>query len=94
MSAKDGGPAFPGPFEHMSDVVQFAPDGQLVPPGDRVYMTGMSLRDWFAGMAMQGQMSMKGVHVDGEPLSIPKHATLLASTSYAMADAMLAARAK
>ena len=41
----DGGPAFPG--ERQSSMFG----------GGRVTSEGMSLRDWFAGMAMQGLLS-------------------------------------
>lgn len=53
---------------------------------------GMSLRDWFAGMALQGWIA-------SYPESSPHPASddqelSCASLSYKMADAMLAARAK
>ncbi len=45
---------------------------------------GMSLRDWFAGMALQGQ---------ADRFSHPhQHRELLANDCYDIADAMLAAR--
>jgi hypothetical protein len=46
--------------------------------------TGMSLRDWFAGMALQGKATR---------LSNPhEHRDLLAADCYDIADAMLKAR--
>ena len=45
---------------------------------------GMSLRDWFAGMAMQGRLA----DGDGDVYS----EQLIAETSYCMADAMMEAR--
>ncbi len=45
---------------------------------------GMSLRDWFAGMALQGQ---------ADRFSHPhRHRELLAKDCYDIADAMIAAR--
>ena len=50
---------------------------------------GMELRDWFAGLALQGMLSTKrGEFV---PLIEQKE---LASCSYSIADAMMAAREK
>jgi len=69
----DGGPAFPR-------------DGRenpcIVSP-----QTGMSLRDWFAGMAMQAYCSDKAWRIDMDN-------THTASSAYRMADSMLAERAK
>ena len=50
---------------------------------------GMSLRDWFAGKAMQGMLSADEatLDIDGEMLGIKR-----ARTAYAIADALLAAR--
>lgn len=56
------------------------------------YDGGMSLRDWFAGMAMQGIMAAQ------EPESFfyespdDEHASWVAPTAFIIADAMLAAR--
>lgn len=47
---------------------------------------GMTLRDWFAGQAMQGICA----HVDSWGLSVPG----IADQAYEIADAMLAERAK
>jgi len=76
---KDGGPAFP------------MPSGQE-PRVDQVthYNEGMSLRDWFAGLAMQGMLSnsevgARGVSISGNPTSINVAA-------YMVADGMLDAR--
>lgn len=51
-----------------------------------VYSTGMSLRDWFAGQAMQGLIA-------NARLGVATNAAI-AADAYAMADAMLAQRAK
>lgn len=68
----DGGPAFPT----ESEVWEGNKDGQ-----------GMSLRDWFAGMALQGIYSNKYL------TDTFCHAEI-AKQSYLAADAMIAAREK
>ena len=77
MSDQDGGTAFP--------IVH--------PDGSGVQYFGMSLRDYFAAKALQGQMQRekdfgKTVREQG----FAKYAAHIAETSYQMADAMLAAR--
>jgi hypothetical protein len=70
----DGGPAFPVAFD-------VNPDGN---------QSGMRLRDWFAGMALQGQLSC------GETCAALSKANVtgleVARSCYDWADAMLAAR--
>jgi len=69
----DGGPAF-------------AAGVPAVPiQHDSYFQTGMSLRDWFAGMAMQGMMSN---HQIVTPVEI------IARHSFDVADAMLKEKAK
>lgn len=57
---------------------------------------GMSLRDWFAGMAMQGAISdpeFCAGHPDGKPLDTPqRYREALVRYAYNQADAMLEAR--
>jgi hypothetical protein len=72
MSALNGGPAFPWREE----------DGA----GGYDQHVGMSLRDWFAGQAMNGFISAS---TNRDVLS-----KLSAQMCYDMADAMLAVRAK
>jgi len=72
----DGGPAFPtSRAEKITDA-----------PGDwaDVEYPGMSLRDWFAGMAL------RSMRVGGDAINMPG----AAEWCYAFADAMLAERAK
>jgi hypothetical protein len=74
----DGGPAFP------VEVDSKQPDGRQT--GNTTWQAyGMTLRDYFAAMAMCGSLG-------GEPGSHLRPCTL-AQESYAVADAMLAARA-
>ena len=70
-SIKDGGPAFPVPDSHY-------PNGQV-----QYGSNGMPLRDWFAGQALVGLLSL-----DSPDASIVN----VAYTSYRFADAMLEAR--
>jgi len=75
MNTKDNsGPAFP---EHH----YFDPSIAMHVTASNIGCGGMSLRDWFAGMALQTE-SCTGWHS-------PR---LTAEAAYAIADAMLAAR--
>lgn len=75
MSTKDsGGPAFPrAPF----DVNDYCGDGS----------PGMSLRDWFAGMAMQAIRADAAFALRSDPEQV-------ADRAYEQADAMIAERSK
>lgn len=72
---KDGGPAFPR--------------SSFGPADDFDMAEGMSLRDWFAGKALQGELScpMPAWRKDIPPEN-------LAEYCYKLADAMLAEREK
>jgi len=91
MSVNDGGPAFPQPMT-------FSPNGQPTTPG--MYfpdVNGMSLRDWFAGLALQGWLSgpCQGDVLDDydhDPKAFSQHQKIVGETCYGYADAMLAAR--
>ena len=73
----DGGPAFPVPPEII--VSNANGDSQWVFPKD-----GMSLRDWFAGQALAGNLAAD---------TQSRHdASKQAAWAYAQADEMLAAR--
>jgi hypothetical protein len=72
----NGGPAFPTDSESQVAL-------------NVMHWEGMSLRDWFAGMAMQGELANQ-TYPDGEWVKFNR----LASISYEIADAMLAARLK
>lgn len=67
----DGGPAFPLPAHIGANGEQPFP----------IY--GMSLRDWFAGMALQGFATNNGTDTADQ---------IIAGWSYGLADAMLTAR--
>ena len=75
MTTDKNPPAFPG-----APVPMFDSDG----PCGYEHAPGMSLRDWFAGMALNSMTDFR--HADDlEPM---------AAHSYEMADAMLEARSK
>lgn len=76
MSAKDGGPAFPLPC-----------DSNNCP---HTHCMGMSLRDWFAGMALQGILSANAAM----PVGVTKEQvdSIIAREAYCSADAMIKAR--
>ena len=99
----DGGPAFPGDRIEQQPSVHLDPLAYAVNPeqiGVRVPQGGMSLRDWFAGMALASELntSMEDqrfkllvamADVGHEPVS-----DVIARECYTMADAMLAEREK
>ena len=72
MTTNNGGPAFP--CDHLVD-----DDGVSL-------SSGMTLRDYFAAKAMQGDISRVGYYQREE------HMLTAAKNAYAMADAMLRAR--
>jgi hypothetical protein len=82
MSANNGGPAFPRPASEFAQNAIFEQDG-------------MTLRDYFAAKAMQGdwaaQNAATGEFTNGMTV---EQLTERAGTYYRMADAMLAARDK
>ena len=89
MAKSDGGPAFPVQVTVGSDGkengLQF---------GNRDYWaTGMSLRDWFAGMALQGILRADDGS-EGEPVMEFRNAPVYAECAYKLADAMLKEREK
>ena len=75
MANNDGGPAFPSQQEQT-------PDGYW----NQTWSPGMSLRDWFAGMAAQGILSQQGItEINSYDVAI---------TAYLTADAMIKERDK
>lgn len=74
----DGGPAFP----------------MAVPAGATNYFEGMSLRDWFAGMALQGYVTVAMDYEIQQGASWEDRKTAMAHYCYEFADAMLAEREK
>lgn len=80
MKIDDGGPAFP--WEDMKDTT-----------GEPRPTSGMSLRDWFAGMALQSILTAaRQGHLSRISSDDPLGPKDYAVSAYANADAMLAAR--
>lgn len=80
----DGGLAFPGArYEQVGTMRDHGGDTDEPTFGDITH-PGMTLRDWFAGMAMSGMLG-------GQPGS-HLAATKIGKESYDVADAMIAAR--
>jgi len=73
MSNKDGGSAFPRPM--ITDAVS------MIDPGSR----GMTLRQWYAGMALHGMVS----NIDHYKPITDDHLTGIVGYSYALADLMI-----
>jgi hypothetical protein len=90
MSDKTGGPAFPQAYEHVVVLAQMHKDGELddaqLKQASR-QLAGMTLRDYFAGKAMQGLMGRVWGNQPAEELF-----PIWAKSAYAVADAMLKAR--
>lgn len=81
MSNKpDGGNAFPGRSDAggMYDMPQ--------------YDKGLSIRDWFAGIALQGLIAYGSTAVFGDDKETPE--TACARHAYKLADAMIKEREK
>lgn len=84
----DGGPAFP-----TRSIVGHSKRSDMRYsencPGDPIFgdVGGMSLRDWFAGQAMQAMMTQDAAAQNWTDVKV-------AQWSYATADAMLAEREK
>ena len=74
---KNGGYAFPKPLDPY--------------PSDGVGYPGMTLRDYFAGQALAGWLASYGDTMQ-HPCAVNGSAECVARDSYALADAMLAAR--
>lgn len=83
MSRETGGPAFPRE-DYQANGYE---DNHC---GTKLGQEGMTLRDYFAAKAMQGMTTdiRQVSRLDGQ-----SYATAIASMSYALADAMIAARA-
>lgn len=71
MAERDGGPAFPERYDYVNDPSQS--------------WGGMTLRQWYAGMAMQGMLASEGT--DGQSWGEPSR---MAAHAFVLADAMLA----
>ena len=80
--SEDGGPAFPSHIEH---------DVSGSPCGQWCHLQGMSLRDWFAGMALAG-IKLRANDDVVEGASLDEAARQVALGAFAVADALLRQR--
>lgn len=87
MSGRDGGPAFPRPFSwdvetrggtHMGDRPEPHPE-----------QDGMTLRQWYAGKALQALAEVAAQGVYGHKENRQAAADELADACFAIADAMI-----
>lgn len=85
---RDGGPAFPATTHNDNCANAQDEFGSLLPPGGRLSYPGMSLRDYLAAKAMQGDLSSW----PGDAGSWVNGRDELARRYYLVADAMLMAR--
>lgn len=90
MSRHDKRPAFPGHFHNFGDRNELAPDGQLVAPRTSVQMTGMTIRQLYAGQAMQGYIAASSNCTACGPLEPPEFASAIGRDCWIMADALIA----
>ena len=82
MTPEDGGPAFPRAQTAYCDQCHRWTDGEHL-------QKGLTIRDWFGGMALQGLLSNGIPH----PSDLTGHGVeRLARTAYGYAEAMLTAR--
>lgn len=82
MSKPDGGPAFPERYDYVNDQTQS--------------WGGLTKREWYAGMALQGWISaVAGLPdfdvYDYDAKAFAEHQKLVAETCFGYADAMLKA---
>ncbi len=75
-----GGPAFPS--------VHWIGEGEVQGSQREVIHAGMTLRDWFAGMALQGMLARGPIPPDEPDLTADEYT----DGAYAYADAMLTER--
>ena len=93
----DGGPAFPTRVTaRIQPYIEYDPQMGPPPPPQIVegFVTGMSLRDWFAGLALIGIVSGPRRPSVEELQQVGDIAVLLVRTAYAFSDEMLRERAR
>ena len=90
-TANDGGPAFPIATHHVQSIANV--EGKTVATVSQELGTypGMTLRDWFAGMALQGIVHAVSAAALHRSAQTPPD-DIMARWSYDYADSMLAAR--
>lgn len=79
-------PAYPGVFDNTGDMNVSAPNGEVVAPECYVRLHGLTIREHFAGLAMQGLLAKPGDDY------YPEEAIARKSVKYA--DALISELAK
>jgi hypothetical protein len=98
MSARDGGPAFPRPHSWDESPLTGMHEGDRAEPHGE--QSGMSLRDYFAGQAVDRCINVAAQFVMEQPDFAPWQTMLSeivrrgVTMAYHIADAMLAERTK
>lgn len=85
MNKNDGGPAFP-----CEDLIRRDDQGKL--HGYEISSPGMTLRDYFAGKVLAGELAAEDMGEGALMKRSKENAKLMAERAYQMADAMIAAR--
>ena len=96
MSKETGGPAFPTQINNSGNAAIKGFSGEEIKPQTFSAYPGMNLRDYFAAKAMNGYLAnaWQAKELDETGDSSGEQMRIVAEISYAMADAMLAARVK
>ncbi len=70
--------------------------GPAFPVPDPAWANGMTLRDWFAGQAIQGLLIARAAAIDhgSQPRTREEEVSSASDAAYIVADAMLAERQK
>ena len=91
MTKETGGPAFPTRCSNQTDEPIEGFDNNPIPAHHDVVYAGLSIRDHFAGLAMQGMLA--NPNQDYAPLTLTSQQSVVEG-AYEMADAMLQERNK
>ncbi|WP_256805007.1 hypothetical protein [Pseudomonas putida] len=96
MSKDTGGPAFPTQINNSGITPIKGFNGEEIKPQTFSAYPGMNLRDYLAAKAMNGYLAnaWQAKELDDTGDSSGEQMRIVAEISYAMADAMLAARVK
>jgi hypothetical protein len=86
----DNRPVFPTEFTNDSDLNILAPDGQVLAPGHMALVPGLTIRQLYAGQAMQGYLASMQACPEHGPIEPTEYARAIARDCWIMADALIA----
>lgn len=86
----DKRPVFPTEFTNDGDRNIMAPDGQVLAPGHMVLVPGLTLRQLYAGQAMQGYLASMQTCPEHGPIEPVEYARAIGRDCWIMADALIA----